>query len=743
MLFKRKIKFLPQHDQMDCGPACLQMISRYYGKKYSLQYLRDRSFLTKDGVSMLGISNSAKNIGFDVLSLRISVAEVIKKIDNPCILHWNQNHFVVLNEIRKKPFTGELEFVIADPGHGIIKLTEQEFKKQWCIENDEGVLLYLEPSEEFYAKKEVPKAKKDKSTSFLFSYMKSYKWELTQLIFGLIAGSLITLVFPFLTQALIDNGVKDQSIDIIKIILIGQLFLFFGSAIIEIIRNWITLYIGSHINIKIISDFLLKLMKLPIRFFDSKMMGDFTQRISDHERIENFLTSQSLLTLFSLINLCVFLVVLGIYDMTILGVFIVLTTVAIVWVFIFQRKRKILDYIRFQSKALNQDAVYEMINGMQEIKLNNFEKFKRNEWVDIQLKLFKISTKILVLDQYQSVGYSFINHFKNILVTYFAAKEVILGNISLGAMLSITYIIGQMNGPLNQLITFIRSLQDAQISLDRLSEVHTQKEEESNAIVTDNSYLDYKTQSGIRLANLSFSYDGTDFRNVLKNLDLHIPRGKTTAIVGASGSGKTTLMKLLLKFYAPSEGHIFINDTKLQDISAREWRKNIGVVMQEGYIFSDTIERNIATADDEIDAEKMAHAIKTSNLQEFVEELPNGLKTKIGASGNGVSGGQKQRILIARAVYKNPDFLFFDEATSALDTENERVIMENVNAFIKNRTAVIIAHRLSTVKNADQIVVLQNGNIVETGKHDELVMEQGYYYNLVKDQLELNRAYGS
>lgn len=741
MLFKRKIRFLPQHDQMDCGPACLQMISRYYGKKYSLQYLRDRSFLTKDGVSMLGISNSAKNIGFDVFSLRISIDEVIKKIDVPCILHWNQNHFVVLFKIRKKPFSGEIEFLIADPGHGIIKLTEQEFKKQWCIENNEGILLYLEPSEDFYTKKEI-KTKKNNSSSFLFSYMKSYKWELSQLIFGLIAGSLITLIFPFLTQALIDNGVKDQSIDIIKIILIGQLFLFFGSAIIEIIRNWITLYIGSHINIKIISDFLVKLMKLPIRFFDSKMMGDFTQRISDHERIENFLTSQSLLTLFSLINLCVFLIVLGIYNMTILGVFIALTTVSVVWVFIFQRKRKILDYIRFQSKALNQDAVYEMINGMQEIKLNNFEKYKRNEWVDIQLKLFKISTKILVLDQYQSVGYSFINHFKNILVTYFAAREVILGNITLGVMLSITYIIGQMNGPLNQLITFIRSLQDAQISLDRLSEVHSQKEEESDVAINDSSYLEYTTQSGIRLANLSFSYDGTDFRNVLHNLDLHIPRGKTTAIVGASGSGKTTLMKLLLKFYMPSDGHIFINDTKLNTISAREWRKNIGVVMQEGYIFSDTIERNIATSDDDIDEEKMMDAIKTANLQEFIEELPNGLKTKIGASGNGVSGGQKQRILIARAVYKNPDFLFFDEATSALDTENERIIMDNVNTFIKNKTAVIIAHRLSTVKNADQIVVLKNGKIVETGKHDELVSERGYYFNLVKDQLELNRAYG-
>jgi len=738
MLFKPKFRFLPQHDQMDCGPACLQMVSRYYGKKYSLQYLRDLSLLTKDGVSLLGISKSASAIGFKSISLKMNFKDLVKKIKSPVVLHWNQNHFVVLYKIRKKIISKELEFTIADPGHGIIKLNEEEFKKQWCIENDEGVVLYLEPTNEFYTKEDVSK-NSNNSFSFLFSYLKSYKWEITQLLFGVLGGSLITLIFPFLTQALIDRGVKDQSLDIIKIILIGQLFLFFGSAIIEIIRNWITLYIGSHINIKIISDFLLKLMKLPIRFFDTKMMGDFTQRINDHERIENFLTSQSLLTLFSLINLLVFLIVLAIYDLKILLTFSVLTTISIFWVFIFQRKRKILDYVRFQSKALNQDSVYELINGMQEIKLNNFEKYKRNEWEDIQIKLFKISTRILALDQYQTVGYSFINHFKNILVTYFAAQEVILGNITLGAMLSITYIIGQMNSPLNQLIGFIRSLQDAQISLDRLSEVHLQKEEELIDNDTNVKLLNKKNKNGINLVNLSFNYEGAGLKTILKNLNLYIPKGKTTAIVGASGSGKTTLLKLLLKFYSPTEGEIFINDKGLAKMSAKEWRKKIGTVMQEGYIFSDSLERNIATSDEEIDKKKLKYAIDTANLTEFISDLPNGLKTKVGASGNGISGGQKQRILIARAVYKNPDFIFFDEATSALDTENERIIMNNINAFIKNRTAVIIAHRLSTVKNADQIVVLKNGCIVEIGTHNELVNKKAYYFNLVKDQLELNK----
>jgi ATP-binding cassette subfamily B protein len=740
-LFKKKFRFLPQHDQMDCGPACIQMVSRYYGKRYSLQYLRDLSLLSKDGVSILGISKSAEEIGFKSLCLKMDYDGLVKDIKSPVILHWNQNHFVVLYKIKRKLFTGELVFIIGDPGHGIIKLGEEEFKKQWCSEDNEGVLIHLETTPKFQSHKEVFNKKK-KSLDFLFVYLKSYKWEMVQLLFGILGGSIITLIFPFLTQALIDQGVKDQSIDIIKIILIGQLFLFLGSAVIEIIRNWITLYIGSHINIKIISDFLSKLMKLPIRFFDTKMMGDFTQRIHDHERIEHFLTSQSLLTLFSVINLLVFLVVLAIYDINILLVFVVLTTISIIWVFIFQRKRRILDYIRFQSKALNQDSVYELINGMQEVKLNNLEDYKRTEWEKIQIKLFKISTRILALDQYQTVGFTFINHFKNILVTYFAAREVILGNITLGAMLSITYIIGQMNSPLNQLIGFIRSFQDAQISLDRLSEVRYQKEEEELVEIPESVDADVDLDEGINLINVSFNYDGSAHKNVLNNLDLNIPKGKTTAIVGASGSGKTTLMKLLLKFYKASEGNVYINNENFERISPMYWRKKIGVVMQEGYIFSDSLERNIATGEEDINTEKIKYAIKTANLESFVDELPNGLKTKIGASGNGISGGQKQRILIARAVYKNPEYIFFDEATSALDTENEKIIMNNINSFIKDRTAVIIAHRLSTVKNADQIVVLQDGKIVEIGTHESLVTLGKYYFNLVKDQLELNKNQG-
>ena len=557
---------------------------------------------------------------------------------------------------------------------------------------------------------------------------------------GLLAGSLFTLIFPFLTQALIDKGVEAKSLNIVFIILLAQVFLFLGSIAIEIVRNWVMLYIGTRINITIISDFLKKILGLPIKFFDTKMMGDFNQRIQDHERIEHFLTSQSLLTLFSIINFSVFFLVLFHYDIKIVVIYAALTTIAITWSILFLKRRKILDYQRFQRRSENQESIYELINGIQEIKLNNFEDYKREEWEGIQIKLFNINLRILKLDQLQLIGFDFINQLKNILVTFIAAREVILGNITLGAMLAISYIIGQMNSPVSQLINFFRSLQDARLSLERLTEVQNQEEEEKENQI-QLSEKDHFTQNGIakgiKISQLNFQYEGPRSPFVLQNIDLLIPEGKTTAIVEASGSGKTTLMKLLLKFYEPIKGDIFINKHNLSDVSSANWRENCGVVMQDGYIFSDTIERNIATGDENIDGEKLQHAIKTANIEEFIDFLPLGLKTKIGAAGIGISRGQKQRILIARAVYKNPHYIFFDEATSALDAENEKVIHDNLQEFFKNKTVLIIAHRLSTVKNADQITVLKHGNIVEFGKHQELVNANGIYYNLVKNQLEL------
>lgn len=731
------MKFIPQHDQMDCGPACLAMITHYYHNPYPLAHLRDECFLSKEGVSLKGISDASKTLGFETLSAKLDLDSLIANQLFPCILHWNQNHFIVLQGI-KKNLLGEYIFKIADPGFGKLKMKEEEFCKGWSGKEQKGIVLFLEPTETF-KKNKAPKPPK-KTLRFLLRYLKPYKIELLQLLVGLLCGSALTLIFPFLTQALIDKGIGNQSMRTIYIILFAQIFLFLGNSVIEIIRNWITLFIGARINVTIISDFLSKLMKLPIKFFDTKMMGDFTQRIGDHERIEKFLTSQSLLTLFSLVNISVFLIVLAYYDIKILGAYVLLTALAIIWAGYFLKKRKFLDYQNFQHRAENQDSIYELINGMQEIKLNDFQRYKRRGWENIQVNLFKINQRILKVDQFQETGFEFLNHFKNIIVTFIAANEVIKGNITIGAMLSISYIIGQMNSPIDQLIIFFRSSQDAKISLERLGEVHHQEEEDMGLMEVEEEKEGIRiSQSlkGFKFSNLNFQYEGPDSPLVLKNIDLLIPKGKKTAIVGASGSGKTTLLKLLLKFYEPTDGKISVDGKNLKNISAASLRKQCGTVMQDGYIFSDSIERNIATSDEIINEEKLWQALQIANLENYVKKLPLGVKTKIGASGNGLSGGQKQRIFIARAIYKNPNYLFFDEATSALDADNEKDIMQKLDRFLEGKTSVTIAHRLSTVKNADKIIVLKNGEIVEHGDHQGLVANQADYYNLVRNQLEL------
>jgi ATP-binding cassette subfamily B protein len=732
------MKFIEQHDQTDCGPASLAMVAHKYGKKYSLNHLREISFLSRDGVSLLAINDVAQDIGFDTFPAQLTPEALYKESSFPCILHWHQNHFVVLHKVTKNIFTKKNTFKIADPGYGFLSLTEEEFKDSWLKTEDKGIALFLTPTQEFYDQ-EVPKESK-LNFAHLYRFVKPYKKEFFQLILGLLAGSLFTLIFPFLTQTLIDKGVELKSLSIVFAILLSQVFLFLGSTVIEIVRNWKMLYIGTRINISIISDFLTKILRLPIKFFETKLTGDFTQRIQDYERIENFLTSQSLVTLFSVINISVFFFVLLYYDVKIVIVYAFLTIISIIWSTLFLKKRKILDYYRFQSNSQNHDSIYELINGIEEIKLNGFEDYKREEWEKIQVKLFNVNIRILKLDQFQLIGFDFVNQLKNILVTFIAVQEVILGNLTLGSMLAISYIIGQMNAPVSQLIRFFRSLQDAKLSFERLSEVQDQEEEEKeeHLQLTDQDFISQNEGSrGINIKNLDFQYEGPNSPLVLKDIDLLIPEGKTTAIVGASGSGKTTLMKLLLKFSDPVQGSISINQHNLSDISPMSWRSNCGVVMQDGYVFSDTIERNIATGDEHIDYKKMDHALKVANIESFVASLPLQLKTKIGEAGNGISGGQKQRILIARAVYKNPHYVFFDEATSALDAENEKVIHDNLQSFFKEKTVLIIAHRLSTVKNADQIIVLKNGSIVELGSHEELVENKSDYYNLVKNQLEL------
>lgn len=716
---------------MDCGPSSLRMIARHYGKTFSAEYLRSQSYMTRGGTSLLGISECAESIGFRTLAVKISFEQLDREAPLPAILHWNQNHFVVLPPQEYDVSKKNAKILIADPGHGLIYLDKETFLKSWKGDNNEGIALLLEPSQKFYEEKEEEDNRKI-GFRFLFDYLRPYKRYVFQLFLSILVAGLLSLIFPFLTQSMVDYGINRQEINYIYLILLSQVLLFFGSTAIELIRGWILLHMNTRINVNIISDFLIKLMRLPIRYFDSKQIGDIQQRIGDHERIQNFLTVSTLSTLFSFVNLVVFAIVLGIYNITILLIFVLFSLASFGWIVFFLKQRKELDYKRFQRLSENNNTLYEMVTGMQEIKLNNCETPKRWQWERVQAKLYKISVKSLALGQYQQVGSSFLIQLKNILISFVSATAVIKGELTLGMMLSISYIIGQMNGPLEQLLTFMQSAQDAKISLDRLGEIHNRPNEE-----TSEQSKALLQLGNIRLENVSFQYEGPLSPFVLKDINMVIPQGKVTAIVGSSGSGKTTLMKMLLQFYEPVSGKISIGNKDFKHIAPTIWRSNVGTVMQEGVIFSDTIARNISLSDEHINHDKLQHAVHVANIKEFIEDLPMGYQSKIGNTGSGISTGQKQRMQIARAVYKNPQYLFFDEATSALDANNEKIIMENLEQFFEGKTVMVIAHRLSTVKNADQIIVLEKGRIVETGNHDELTSKRGYYFDLVKNQLEL------
>ena len=656
------MKLIYQYDQMDCGPACLCMVASQYGKEYSIQYLRDTTYITREGVSLLGITQAATDIGFSTLPTKLTTDKLIEltqslQVPMPCIVHWNQTHFLVLTKISKSLFSKRYKFRLADPGYGFISLTQEKFELSFLNEDGEGIILFLEPTEKFHELH--PQKTKKLSIKYLFGYLNPFKKQLTLMFVLLLLGSILNLAFPFLTQSLIDNGISHKNLNLITLILIAQLSLFVGMITIEIFRNWITLKVGTRLSIKIISEFLKKMLKLPIKFFDSKMVGDLQQRIQDNERIEHFITSQSILTSFSIVTFSVYFGVLCYYDYKILAIYLILTVIAICWSFYWLRKRKIVDYFKFQEQSKNQSSIYEIVNGVSEMKLNQFEDFKRQEWESIQEKLFKINVRLLRIDQFQGSGFEFFNQLKNILVTFLAAYYVVQGKMTLGALMSVSYIIGQMNSPVNQLVSFFRSLQDARLSLERLNEVQNNPEEEQpEQILLNTRELSLKNDKGIRFNKVSFQYQGPMSPFILKNIDLFIPEGKITAIVGISGSGKTTLMKLLLKFYETIEGTILYNQHDINRLSAKSLRENVGVVMQDGYIFSDTIERNIATGDKEINQEKLVQAVRIAHIEDFVESLPLGYKTKIGAAGNGISGGQRQRILIARAVYKDPHYIF-------------------------------------------------------------------------------------
>ncbi len=729
----KRFPFYQQPDTMDCGPTCLRMIAKYHGRSISLEKLRRLSETTRSGSSLQGISSAAEAIGFRTLGVKVNFANLLENAPLPCICFWNEKHFVVVYKVKNN------SVYIADPAHGLLVYSKKEFIENWIGKQatettEEGIALLLEPTPSLGID-EVDDKQSKQGFSFLFRYLKGYRKLMLQLGFGLLGVSILQLIFPFLTQSVVDIGIQNKDIHFLYLVLIGQLFVFLGRTMIEVVRGWILLHLSTRINISLVSDFLIKLMKLPLSFFDIKMTGDLMQRIGDHARIEHLLTNQSLNVLFSVINFFVFGIVLAIYSIPVFLIFLVGTTVYFFWVSFFLKKRKDLDHKRFSQMSDERTKIMELIAGMQEIKLHNAERQKRWGWEFIQVRLFKLQISSLKLEQLQSNGASFINEFKNIIISFFTAKLVIDGELTLGMMLSVSYIIGQLNAPISQFLGFIYSLQDARISLERLAEIHNKEDEEP---ADHNRLTDLPENKAIRMENVSFRYTGSD-HVILKNIDLEIPANKLTAIVGASGSGKTTLMKLLLRFYEPTEGMIKVGGSELHNFTQHVWRENCGSVMQEGFIFNDTIASNIAIGEDRIDKAKLKMAVHTANIQAFIEGLPLSYNTKIGAEGMGISGGQKQRVLIARSVYKSPAYLFFDEATSSLDSRNEKIIMENLNTFFKGRTAVVIAHRLSTVKNADQIIVLDEGEIIEKGTHSELLALKGSYYSLVKNQLELEK----
>jgi ATP-binding cassette subfamily B protein len=653
----------------------------------------------------------------------------------PAILHWHQNHFVILYRIGQR--NGKRSFYIADPALGTVKYNEEEFLSHWLAEvkpNEEqkGICLLLEPTEDFHLRKDEGSGMS--RLRFILSYLKPHRKLFTQLVLGMLLGSLFMLIFPFLTQSIIDIGIQNQDLSFISLVLMAMMALFLGQITVEFIRGWILLHISTRINISLISDFLIKIMKLPVGFFDTKRTGDLIQRILDHDRIQSFLTVSSLSILFSIVNFIIFGLVLLAYNTTIFLVFFSGSLLYGLWIYLFLKRRKELDYARFSYMAENQGNLFQLVTGMQEIKLNNCEKEKRWDWEQIQAKLFRVSLKSLSLSQYQNVGALFFIRTKDIVIIFLSASLVLKGELTLGMMLAIQYILGQVNNPVEQMVSFIREAQDADISMARLDEVGTLKDEEGP---DDAMVRSIPTEHSILINNLSFQYEGPHSPFVLQDLNLKVADKKITAIVGPSGSGKTTLIKLILGFYPPVEGSISVGNQPLQSISPRYWRSLCGPVMQEGFIFSDSISSNITMSREHVEPEKLTRAIRIANLTEFIESLPTGLQTKIGPEGHGISEGQKQRILIARAVYKDPEFILFDEATNSLDANNERVIIDNLKEFFAGKTVVVVAHRLSTVKNADQIVVLDHGSIVEKGTHQDLIAVKGAYYELVKNQLEL------
>ena len=723
------MKFTRQFDKMDCGPACIRMVASHYGKDYPLSYLRSLSHLTREGVSVAGIRDALEKIGADSASFEMTMEQLRTKCPLPAILHWEQNHFVVLYDVKQHKLTKKWTYFVANPAYGKHGFSESSFEKYW-LNGDTGIVIAVEPQEEFYDKK--PVKEKHSLTRFARKYVWPFRWELSQSALSMLFGMLLALVTPFLTQAMVDDGINMRNMGLILNILFAQLSLFIGTFIMGLISSHVSLYMSTRININILSDYLGKLLKLPMTFFDTKSVGDYQQRLGDHGRLQNFITYSTLQTLFSIVSAPFYLAIIGWYSMVILSVYLLLTGLSTVWMIYFFRRRKALDYEQFKVNSENQNKQYELMSGITDIKLNGYDDYKMEEWRTLQERSYQMNVKMLKLGQIQETGFTLIGQLRNIFITCWIATEVVNGHLTLGMMMSISAIIGLVNGPLSQLISFLQQFQDAKISLERSEEVHLCANEDSIAQVD----IPIDTPQDIEVNNLTFSYTGSIGQPALKNVSFTIPAGKKTAIVGESGSGKTTLMKLLLKFYEPTKGEIKLGGKNLKNFSAKSIRRASGIVMQDNFIFSDTIKRNIILGEQE-NNEQLKRALTTACLNEFIKKQPLGVNTKIGAEGIGVSGGEKQRIMIARAAYKRPAYLMLDEATSSLDAENEKNITQNLENDFKGRTQIVIAHRLSTVKNADRIIVLRNGEVVEEGNHAELIAQHGYYYQLIHNQLEL------
>ena len=722
--------FVRQKDSMQCGIACLSMICAWYGRRYSIDTLSQHCFATKDGVSMLAIADAAEYLGLESQAVRLTV-NALATVTEPCILHWNQNHFVVLRKAKRGR-----TFLIADPGKGLVKYTREEFVKHWCAngkDDGKGLAMIFEPTPKFGHVAEDRRRSMASEIRFLSKYVRPYRRYFIQILCGLLLASVLQLIVPFLTQGIVDFGIRNADIKLIWLILLGEIMIVAGRTATDFVRRWLMLHISMRINLSLVSDFFIKLLRLPMSFFDTKLMGDLLQRIGDHQRVQSFLTSQTIGVMFSCLSFVVFGVVLYVYNLLIFAVFVMASAVYAGWIVLFLRRRKVLDYEMFDKSARNNNCTYRFITSMQEIKLQDCAQRRRWEWEDVQADLFGVQLKVLKMNQTQEAGSIFINEAKNILITVLAATAVINGQMTLGAMLAVQYIIGQLNSPVEQLMGLLYSIQDVRISLDRINEIH-HKEDECHVTAP---HTGFAADKDISVDSITFRYDPHNPKPTLSDITVDIPAGKTTAIVGASGSGKTTLVKLLLGFYPVGSGEIRISGTPLAAYDVDWWRRQCGTVMQEGVIFSESIARNIATSDGDIDPERLEAAARTAEIHDFIMGLPLKYDTIIGPDGMGISQGQKQRMLIARAVYRNPSFIFMDEATNSLDAKTERSIVENLQEFYRGKTVVVVAHRLSTVCHADQIIVMDGGRVVETGTHAELTALRGVYYTLVKNQLEL------